>query len=100
MPAKTHGRSGTTEYVLWVGMRKRCFNHQSTRFDRYGGRGIEICERWNSFILFYQDMGPRPSRNMTLERLDNDGPYSPDNCIWATRSAQMRNTSKSKHLQK
>ena len=76
--------------VLGVAMRQRCLSKTSTHYPYYGGRGITICDRWNNFALFFEDMGERPAR-MTLERLDNDGNYTPSNCVWALKSTQQRN---------
>lgn len=88
---KVHGASKSTEYRVWVDMRRRCHSPERPDFHRYGGRGIEVCERWrDSFETFLADMGPRP-KGRTLDRRDNDGPYSPTNCYWATKWEQERN---------
>jgi len=73
-------------------MKDRCHNPSSSGYENYGGRGIRVCSRWRKFENFIRDMGPRPSDAHSVERKDNDGNYSPDNCIWATRSQQNRNT--------
>ena len=85
-----HGMSRTPVYRAWCGMHSRCSNPNRDNFERYGGRGITVCERWRTFDNFYEDMGERPE-GLTLERVDNDKGYSPDNCIWADRMQQQRN---------
>jgi hypothetical protein len=74
--------------VSWVAMRRRCNSPKAANYKRYGGRGIRVCERWESFELFLEDMGPRPSAQHTIERENNDGHYEPSNCSWATKSEQ------------
>lgn len=88
-----HGLSGVPEFIVWKGMKQRCDGVNGKSFQRYGGRGIRYCPEWTDFGAFYADMGPRPSREHSLERLDNDGNYEPGNCEWATRSEQRNNTS-------
>jgi hypothetical protein len=87
----THGMSRTTEYHIWALMRDRCCNITGRAFKFHGARGITVCERWDSsFQNFFDDMGPRPE-GTTLERIDNDKGYSPDNCTWASMKEQSRN---------
>jgi hypothetical protein len=81
----------SAEYATWASMRARC---NSTRYKdaiSYLERGIIVCDRWNSFEAFFADMGPKPSTNHTLERIDNGRGYEPDNVKWATRTEQQRN---------
>ena len=85
-----HGKSNSPAYNIWYAMRDRCTNTSNVSYGLYGGRGIRIDPRWESFEQFYKDMGDKPTGH-SLERKDVNGPYSPDNCVWATASAQNRN---------
>ena len=88
----THGQSGTRVYQIWLAMKNRCLRESNPQYKDYGGRGIEICERWlNSFENFYADMGDPPDNEHTIERRNNDGNYEPGNCCWATRTQQSNN---------
>lgn len=89
---KTHGQGhGTKTYKLWISMRSRCRNPRSKAYKDYGGRGITVCDRWyDSFEAFFEDMG-ECSPGLSIERLDVNGPYCKDNCVYATNTQQQRN---------
>lgn len=101
---RTHGQSNSRitgyksrAYGIWQAMRDRCRNENRSDYHRYGGRGIFVSPRWDVFENFYADMGPPPV-GKTLDRVDNDGPYSKNNCRWATRKEQSHNSTRVKFI--
>lgn len=89
-----HGSRNHPLYATWARMKQRCNDKGDSSYDRYGGRGIKVCDIWQkSFTAFVNDMGDRPSSDYSVERMDNDGDYTPENCKWGTREEQMQNKS-------
>lgn len=90
-PNYRHGGTYTKAYGVWLSMRRRCHDPNSKSYPDYGARGITVCDRWSAFENFLADMG-QPPPGLTLERKDNGKGYSPENCVWASRADQRRNT--------
>lgn len=89
----------TPEYQAWNGIRHRCRNPKRADYERYGGRGVTVCDRWyDSFEAFLSDMGKRPSSGHSIERKDNSKGYEPDNCQWATAKDQANNRRSSRMM--
>ncbi|MGI9492123.1 MAG: hypothetical protein ACR2QF_06975 [Geminicoccaceae bacterium] len=90
-----HGLSESGTWNSWVSMKKRCKNTKHKSWKDYGGRGISFCDRWNSFELFLKDMGERPEGH-SIERIDVNGNYTPENCVWLINENQAQNKRNSK----
>lgn len=101
---KTHGlaKKYPSEWNSWRAAKGRCYYKPYRKFDLYGGRGITICDRWrgvDGFYYFIQDMGSKPTKKHSLDRIDNDKGYSPDNCRWASQTEQVHNSSTVQYLE-
>lgn len=96
----THLQSRTPEYKTWSIMKQRCLNIKHDSYSTYGGRGIKVCPRWlESFESFLSDMGRKPSKDHSIERVNNNGDYEPSNCVWATKWEQAKNRSTNRFLE-
>ena len=91
-PNYKHGHWGHPLYNIWKNMLSRCYNKNDDRYYRYGARGISVCDRWRDIAAFIEDMGDRPI-GRSIDRINNDGNYEPENCRWADATTQNRNKS-------
>ncbi len=92
-----HGMSDSSEYRIWRSIQVRCNNKNQVNYYKYGKRGITVCERWlNSFSAFYEDMGPKPFPRAQIDRINNDGDYTPQNCHWVNNAQNCQNRSNNK----
>jgi len=93
-----HGKKHTRVYRIWTAMMTRCSNKNEPSYANYGGRGINVCERWLTFANFFEDMG-EPRQDQSIDRIDNDLGYFKENCRWATRTEQNRNRRGVRHIE-
>ena len=98
-PNFVHGEGDTPEHRAWNQARQRCTNPKLRNYHRYGGRGIRMCSEWDRFEQFLADMGRRPSPQHSLDRIDRDGNYCPENCRWATIHEQANNTCTNRYVE-
>tara|TARA_R110002020_G_scaffold275012_3_gene490248 strand:+ start:1663 stop:2124 length:462 start_codon:yes stop_codon:yes gene_type:complete len=92
MKYEKHGMQGTPIYEAWCGIKRRCYNKSSKDYNYYGGRGIKVCDKWkDSFLNFYRDMGEKPNKTYSIDRINVYGDYTPDNCRWADKTTQSIN---------
>ena len=98
MSNNSHGLSETPEYTAWLNMKSRCFNPNNKKYLDYGGRGIGVCDRWLNSKHFLADMGSRPTVKHSLDRINNNADYSPENCRWETKAEQVNNKRNNKPL--
>lgn len=97
--AKARGMCKSTEYTSWKEMKRRCYNPNYPDYDLYGGKGITVCQHWlDAFVNFFDDMGPKPFPEATVDRISGEGNYEKNNCRWATKKEQSHNTSKTRML--
>ena len=87
---KRHGRYHTPEYKVWASMKNRCKDDEHWASQNYSGKGVSVCDRWEEFENFYEDMGDRPAPNFELDRINNDEGYNPSNCQWITKQDNLR----------
>ena len=92
-----HGMKGTAHYNRWCAMVARCHNPNVWNYKYYGGRGIKVCDRWRKYENFLADMGMCPEGHF-IERINNNGDYEPNNCKWATREEQQKNTRQNQYI--